>query len=192
MTYSNLTKLALSSALMLGLALPAAAQQTDDVIETAKPIKTAQFDAPEGRAARLNGTIQSRPVALIFTSFDSNADYAISRSELDAGLSREWSNLETNFSGKASPISFEKWQVKALGSKEALPSRVTFDKDYDSMVSKAEFSQTLVKIFTDMDKDDDGALSRAELTFAAPRRVSTRERPRERRERQQQQLPRRF
>jgi len=189
MTYSKLTKFALSSALILGLSVPALAQQSDDIIEAAKPIKTAEFDAPERRAASLNGTIQSRPVALIFTSFDSNFDYAVSRSELDAGLTREWSKLETNFSGKASPISFETWQVKALGSKEALPSRVTFDKDYDSMISRAEFSQTLVKIFTDMDKDNDGALSREELTFTATRRVIVKEKTvRERRDT----LPRRF
>lgn len=189
MIYSNLTKLALSTALILGFSTAISAQQTEDAIETIKPLNSARFDSPEGRAKALGGTIQSRPIALVFTSFDSNNDRLISLDELDAGLNAEWSMMQTNFSGKVSPISMEKWQVSALGSKDALPSRVTFDTDLDTMVSKAEFTNLLTQIFNDMDKDNDRALSREELTFTATRRVIVKEKTiRER----QSTLPRRF
>lgn len=189
MIHSNLTKLAFSAALIFGLSTAASAQQTEDVIETTKPLTSARFDSPEGSVKALGGTIQSRPIALVFTGFDANQDRTISRAELRSGLELEWSNMQTNFSGKVSPISFEKWQVSALGSKDALPSRVTFDTDLDSMVSKLEFTDLLTQIFSDMDKDDNQALSREELIFTATRRVIVKEKTiRERRDN----LPRRF
>lgn len=154
---------------------PAYAADPDDVIQTTPRGKKARFDSTEGRAASLSGTIQSRPVSLIFTGFDSDNDRIVSRAELDAGLAREWAEMNTNFSGKVSPITFETWQINAMGSKEALPSRVTFDQDLDTMVSESEFTDLLTQIFIDMDKDGDNALSREELTFKATRRVVIKE-----------------
>ncbi|WP_156811842.1 EF-hand domain-containing protein [Robiginitomaculum antarcticum] len=181
----------LTSALFLTtvISTPAYAADPDDIIKTTPRGKKARFDSPDGRAAALSGTVQSRPVSLIFTGFDANHDRIVSRSELDAGLAREWSAMNTNFSGKVSPITFERWQISAMGSKEALPSRVTFDQDLDTMVSESEFTGLLTQIFTDMDKDTDNALSREELVFNATRRIVVKEKRTRSRE---DTLPRRF
>lgn len=135
------------------------------------PEKTPGFDRPNPREslAELRGTIQARPVSLLFTGMDTDFNKAVSRAELSAGIDREWKAMQPSFSQKVSAIKFSRWAEQTLGSTEALPSRLSFDSDLDNQITKDEFSARLIASFDALDGDDDAMLSRAELVFTAPR-----------------------
>lgn len=193
-------------AIPLCFSVAALANPNDDIIETTSAslpgndpiVEQLELDEPR-RPERLSGSVNTRPIAMVFTGFDRNGDRVIDKGELDQGIAAEWDSMDKTLSDKVSPIAFAGWQESALGSRDALPSRVSFDIDLDTMISEREFSATLSNIFATMDKDGDAVLTRAEMTFLVPRRGQSaddvrkdaEQRRRERREQDRQQ-PRRI
>lgn len=124
---------------------------------------------PEDRRAnhkpRSSGTFL-HSIAAVFITMDTNKDKTTSRTELSQGIDSEWSG----FSGKLSAVNFTPWVIENLGSVDATPNFMNFDQDFNGVITKDEFSQSLEQKFNQLDKDKDGNLTRSEMViaFAAP------------------------
>lgn len=116
--------------------------------------------------ARTAGTFV-KPVGLLFAGMDLNNDAIVTEAEFNAGVAAEWSNFDRNPSGTY----FAVWSVAKLGSTDAYPTFMMFDKNFNNVVSDDEFSERLESEFSQMDVNRDGQLSRSEMivAFAAPR-----------------------
>jgi len=119
----------------------------------------------QDRPARTSGTF-IQPAALLFADMDSNKDKVTTRDELMAGVQAEWESFDRN----PSAITFASWSVRALGSTDANPTFMSFDRDFNGVISKSEWSEQFDTLFTRLDKDGNGALERSEMivAFAAP------------------------
>ena len=127
----------------------------------------------EERGERIKGPITSiSPAALLFASFDKNSDYAIDDSEYAAGLTASFEKADKDASGTLSLFELEDWRKASLGSLDARPGNISFDKDFDLRVSKAEFEKAFSYIQKRNDKDSDGIISFEEMVrvFEMPRR----------------------
>lgn len=116
--------------------------------------------------ARSSGTFV-KPVGLLFAGMDKDSDAIVTRPELDAGIQAEWSNFDRN----PSAAYFSAWSIQKLGSTDALPTFMMFDKNFNGVISAEEFSERLEIEFKQADKNSDGRLERSEMiiAFAAPR-----------------------
>lgn len=155
----------ISTALALGCALAAAA------CAHSGPPRQGR-GGPAGDA----GGFVAQPIALVMSDFDADHDRTITRDELEAGAAAAWRELDENGDGDATPFELEAWQARALGSTEATPGRVTFDRNLDGRITEEEFLAALRNQFQRLDADGNAALARAELvrlvepTFPGPRR----------------------
>ncbi len=127
----------------------------------------------EQRGERIKGPITSITAAgLLFASFDKNTDYKIDNLELAQGKTTSFKKADNDGSGTLSLFELEDWRKSALGSFDAAPGNLSFDKDYDQRVTAAEFEQALNYVFKVNDKNEDGILSFEEIVrvFEMPRR----------------------
>ncbi len=122
--------------------------------------------AGAGGAAGFSGTA-SRPISLLMSEFDADRDRRITEAELSAGIAKEWGAMEA--AGSTTPLAYKSWQVAALGSEEALPAFLSFDRNLNNELSADEFEQHMRQEFSELDRDNDGVLTRAELTFTLRR-----------------------
>jgi len=134
----------------------------------------------EKRGERISGPITSIAAAgLLFASYDKNADYTVTAAELSQGQTASFKTADKDSSGSLSLFELEDWRKAALGSLDAPPGNISFDKDYDQRVTQAEFEHALSYVYNANDKDDNGQLSFEEMThvFEMPRRPIFEERP---------------
>lgn len=120
----------------------------------------ARIDMPEGYVAR--------PIALVFTAMERDGNGYISRTEAEDGVLREWRNATHDRGDNLSPSEYNAWAATALGSPDALPSRLSFDTDLDGVISEAEFLSGFRHEFDMLDKNEDDRLSRLEMVFELP------------------------
>jgi len=52
--------------------------------------------------------------------------------------------------------------VKTLGSTDANPTFMSFDRDFDQVITETEFSAQIERLFTRYDKNKDGSKRRAD------------------------------
>jgi len=118
------------------------------------------------RPARTSGTFL-QPAALLFSEMDLNKDKLTTRAEMLTGIDSEWEDLGSN----KSAVNFSAWSIKTLGSTDANPTFMSFDRDFNQVITKAEFSNQIERLFTRYDKNKDGAIERSEMvvSFEAPR-----------------------
>jgi len=118
------------------------------------------------RQARTSGTFL-QPAAVLFTGMDSNHDKITSREEMLTGTKSEWGG----FGGTPSATKFSDWSVKTLGSRDSNPTFMSFDRDFNQVITEAEFSNQIERLFTRYDINKDGLLERSEMVvaFEAPR-----------------------
>ncbi len=109
----------------------------------------------------------AQPVTLLFAGMDQNQDLRIEGEELLAGINREWIRLSSAPSIGA--LEFGRWAESALGSADALPSFISFDRDLNGRLTELEFDDRLRAEFADLDKNKDGVLERTELVFRVTR-----------------------
>ncbi|MGB0907988.1 MAG: EF-hand domain-containing protein [Maricaulaceae bacterium] len=103
------------------------------------------------------------PAGLLMASFERSGDYSISREEFNAGQSRAFTAADENGNGALTLFELNRWREAALGREDAAPGMIAFDSNYDQRITQTEFAQALMGAFRIMDKDEDGALSFAEL-----------------------------
>lgn len=111
----------------------------------------------------LNGSQIAMPVGLLLTSLDTDRDMRISRLEVLEGVTEGFAASDTDGNDYLSPIEFEAWSRTYLGSVNAMPYRLHFDRDQDAKVSLREFTVTFDDIRQRLDTNQDEALVRAEL-----------------------------
>jgi len=117
------------------------------------------------RSARSSGTF-IQPAALLFADMDKNGDRVTTRAELISGVQAEWDSFDRS----PSAMSFVTWSKTALGSTDANPTFMSFDRDFNGVISKSEFTAQFESLFKSLDKNGDGAVERSEMivAFAAP------------------------
>lgn len=160
------------------LALPYGVVAADPLPEDAELVEELPNKKLERRGERIKGPITSVGAgAMLFASFDKNADYKINAAEFATGLTTAFKAADKDRSTTLSLFELEDWRVAALGSLDAAPGNLAFDKDYDQRVTRAEFDYALNFVFKAGDKDDDGVLEFAELVkvFEMPRRPALEE-----------------
>ena len=118
------------------------------------------------RQARNSGTFL-QPAAVLFAGMDSNNDKVISREEMLTGTKAEWDGFGSN----PSATKFAEWSVKTLGSRDSNPTFMSFDRDFNQVITETEFSSQMERLFTRYDTNKDGRLERSEMivAFEAPR-----------------------
>ncbi len=152
---------------------PFAASAADPIEDFEEDIELLPNKKLEKRGERISGPITSISAAgLLFASFDKNSDYIIDALELSKGQSAAFKIADKDKSGAITLFELEDWRKAALGSLDAPPGNISFDKDYDQRVTKAEFKHALSYVFHTKDKNEDGRLSFEEITrvFEMPRR----------------------
>lgn len=165
--------------------VPAAQAQVNDGPDV------LELDKPEG-PAEIRGVVQAQPIALFFAGLDTNRDKVVTRLELSQGIAADWAALKPSVTNKVGAFKMEDWALETLGSREAYPTRLSFDSNLDNQVSADEFANRLNRTFDDRDKNDDGRLTREELvSIVAPRIVRKEARSSSRDNRREQERPRR-
>lgn len=109
----------------------------------------------------------AKPIALLFASMDQRQDSEIDGADLRAGIAREWRHLSS--APRVGALEYGAWADVALGSAEALPSFISFDRDLNGELSELEFDDRLRAEFAELDKNSDGVLDRSELIFRIAR-----------------------
>jgi len=154
-------------------AVSTAAIAADPLLEDEELIEELPNKKLERRGKRIKGPITAVGAgAMLFASFDENADYKINAAEFAAGLTQAYASADKNSSNSLSLFELEDWRKAALGSLDAAPGNLAFDKDYDQRVTREEFDHALTYVFNVNDKNSDGELAISELVnvFEMPRR----------------------
>jgi hypothetical protein len=115
--------------------------------------------------------------ALMFVSFDTNADLSTSADEIAAGVEREFARADANADGNLGAIEFQNWANVVLGGGQMGPYRLDFDRNVDNTISRAEFETEIRGRVTDYDQDQNGSLSRTEYVRLIGVTRPPRERP---------------
>ncbi len=103
------------------------------------------------------------PAGLLLATFDKNQDYTISQAEFNAAQALTFAAADKNKDKSLSLFELEDWRAAALGSHDAQPGNLGFDPDFNHIISPAEFSAELQRLFDDNDKNKDGQLGFSEL-----------------------------
>lgn len=154
-------------------AVSTAALASDPLLEDEETLELLPNKKLERLGERVKGPITSVGAgAMVFASFDKNADYKINQSEFAAGLKTAFKSADKDKSKTLSLFELEDWREAALGSLDAAPGNLAFDKDYDQRITRAEFNHALTFVFKRGDKNDDKILEFSELVkvFEMPRR----------------------
>jgi hypothetical protein len=117
---------------------------------------------PSGPAGGFSGLI-AQPVGLLFADFDLDSDRRVTREETEAGSASTWTLMDANGDGAGSALEFADWAKAVMGSENAVPGRVAFDRNADGSVSSGELRTGLFAEFDRLDRNGDDALSRDEL-----------------------------
>ena len=168
----TLFKLLLAAALLS--ATSTAVLATDQVSENEEIIEELPNRKLERRGTRVRGPITSVGAgAMLFASFDTNSDYKVNEIEFAAGQTQAFNVADKDNSKSLSLFELEDWRKAALGSLDAAPGNLAFDKDYDQRVTRSEFDHALDFIFKAGDKNKDSVLEFTELVtvFEMPRRT---------------------
>lgn len=105
----------------------------------------------------------AEPLGLAIAGFDADRDASTSRAEYEEALGRTFGAGDRDVSGDLGYLEYSRWAETWLGSQNALPGPFAIDSDGDTRVSREEFLAEFRRQFTRLDKNVDGAVSRAEL-----------------------------
>lgn len=128
----------------------------------------AAQEVPAGQYARPIGqppvqTMLVEPVAMMLAACDADGDARTTREEARACVAKSFASVDTDDAGSIGYIAYSGWAARWLGDANALPSPFDTDADHDNRVTLAELTARIDTIFTRLDRDKDGALTRAEL-----------------------------
>lgn len=108
-------------------------------------------------------TMMIEPVAMLLATFDADGDGRTTRAEMVAGARRTFAAIDKGATGKLGYLAFADWAERWLGDRNALPSPFEIDADGDNRITLAELQAQLGRTFDRLDRNKDGALTRAEL-----------------------------
>lgn len=154
------------------------AMATEPIIDDGELVEELPNKKLERRGERMKGPITSVGAgAMVFAGLDKDADYKITEIELTSGITLAFNSADKDNSKSLSLFELEDWREAALGSLDAAPGNLAFDKDFDQRVTRAEFNHALRLVFESGDKNKDGILAFSELVkvFEMPRRPTIEE-----------------
>jgi hypothetical protein len=112
--------------------------------------------------AQTPATLVIEPAAMMVVGCDTDADGRTSRQELDACVAKTVGTKPLGL------LDYAAWQATWLGDQGALPSPLEVDRDGDDRLTLDEVQVQFSKIFSRLDKNGDGLVTRAEaLTIRA-------------------------
>jgi len=162
MKHFTLKLLPLSAAIALFSALPAFAQDAPPPDFSTERLGTERSGGDRGSRSRGAGTLI--PAGLLYASFDTDGDYAVSRAEVDAGVLRSFEIADKNSNGTVSLVELAAWRKAVLGSLDLMPGNTQFDKNFDNQIEASEFQTVLLDLFTGFDRNENGELEFSEMT----------------------------
>ena len=113
-------------------------------------------------------TMMVEPVAMMIAACDADHDGRTTAAELHACVERSFAAIDTGHKGSLGYIEFADWAERWLGDRNALPSPFEVDADGDNRITLDELQVKMAQIFRRLDRDHDGAVTRAEcLTIRA-------------------------
>ena len=118
---------------------PVEANDRIDRIPGVAGVKTADLGRSEG--VRL-----VRPGALLFASFDRNADARITRQEVADGATASFTLADKNGDGVVSGFEQSDWSLRVGAQDDVLSNPMLFDVDLDRSVTPAEFAAGLQRL----------------------------------------------
>lgn len=156
-------------ALLIGLlavavAGPAFAQDTVSTTPQSPPqpdrIDRIAGTPSSGGAGRApEGVRVAAPGALVFASFDRNADGKVSVAEIEAGASAAFAVADRNGDGRITGFEQSDWAASVGSQTDVMSNAMTFDIDLDRAVTQQEFVAGLKRIANQIQPA-------GELTFA--------------------------
>lgn len=160
-SHRSSTSLTLTLALVACLSVSACATKPD----RRGPPDGRESGKGRGGPERSSGTFM-QPIGTLFAGMDTNQDKQVSLNEMRTGTQSEW----ISFGRNPSAIYFSQWSVENLGSTDAMPTFMSFDRDFSGTISEEEFTSQLENQFQRLDKNGDGSVERSEMivAFAAP------------------------
>ncbi len=134
----------------------------------ALPLTVAAQDAPAPQYVPPIGqppvqTMVVEPVAMMLAACDADGDARTTREEARACVTKSFASIDTAKAGSIGYIGYSDWAARWLGDANALPSPFETDADHDNRITAAELTVKIGSIFTRLDRDSDGVLTRAEL-----------------------------
>lgn len=127
----------------------------------AAPVLPSQ--PPSASQAQPPATMVVEPVAMLLATWDTDGDGRTTRAELSAGVRRSFAAFDPARTGKLGYLAFADWAERWLGDRNALPSPFEVDADGDNQITPVELEAQLARTFVRLDRNHDGALTRAEL-----------------------------
>lgn len=112
--------------------------------------------------AQTPATLVVEPAAMLIVACDGDADARTTRAELDRCLRHGFGERTVGY------LDYAAWQVTWLGDQGALPSPFEVDRNGDNRITLDELQAQFGKLFSRLDKNGDGAVTRTEaLTIRA-------------------------
>lgn len=108
-------------------------------------------------------TMVVEPAGMLIAACDADGDGRTTRAELTACVKRDFDAIDTDRKGSLGYIAFADWAERWLGDRNALPSPFETDLDSDNRITLAEMETKMAEIFARLDRDHDGAVTRAEV-----------------------------
>ncbi|VVS97422.1 Calcium-binding protein [Sphingomonas sp. EC-HK361] len=108
-------------------------------------------------------TMVVEPAGMLIAACDSDGDGKTTRAELTSCVKRGFDAIDSEHKGSIGYIGFADWAERWLGDRNALPSPFETDADGDNRITLGELEAKMAEIFARLDRDHDGAVTRAEL-----------------------------
>lgn len=153
-----------AASLFISAPVPSFAQEAD--LGTAPEV--LQLDPAARAPSRNSQRLSVASGGLLFASFDQDGDYEITQDEVRGGIAQAFDRAETSGNGSLSLVEVDRWRERALGSLDLLPGNTQFDRNFDAVVTRAEFTEVLSRNAARLDADEDGVLVFSELLQKAP------------------------
>jgi hypothetical protein len=138
------------------------------LIQATPPSPEVRVVGPGRANAQTAATLMAEPAAMFVVACDADHDGRTTRAELDACIAASFAAMPTPQPGRLGYLAYADWQKRWLGDQGALPSPLEVDRSGDDAITLDELQAQFGRVFSRLDKDKDGAVTRAEaLTIRA-------------------------
>ena len=98
----------------------------------------------------------------MFEAYDADKDGKLTQAEIDEGRAAQVTRFDADGDGALSLQEYEGLWLEAMRAR-MVDRFQALDEDGDGVVTQSEFAEPFARLVTFMDRNDDGALSRADM-----------------------------